>query len=318
MAMASSMKRSAPRCGKASVVARGRPENSAKDAGGERVRAPKRKPTRAPLPPPGEAVRPSDPIAHPPHLASNAAAPQAKASRSIIRIEDLKKTYVLGEENIVHALDGVNLVIEEGSFVAIMGPSGSGKSTMLNILGCLDRPTSGRYFLGNEDVSQMHDDALSEVRGRRIGFIFQSYNLIAQLTVIENIQVPLFYRGHDLKSCYDRCVELARLVGLGDRLTHRPTQLSGGQQQRVAVARSLVNDPLMILADEPTGNLDSKTGAEVLDLISHLNDSGKTIVLVTHDDKVAARAHRIVRMKDGKIDQDIIRGAPSLATSSRP
>ncbi len=153
----------------------------------------------------------------------------------------------------------------------------------------------------------MDDDALSEVRGRRIGFIFQSYNLIAQLTVLENIQVPLFYRGQDLKAFHERCVELARLVGLSDRLTHRPTQLSGGQQQRVAIARSLVNDPLMILADEPTGNLDSKTGAEVLDLITHLNDAGKTIVLVTHDDKVAERAHRVVRMRDGRIDQDIAR-----------
>jgi putative ABC transport system ATP-binding protein len=221
------------------------------------------------------------------------------------------KTYVLGEENIVHALNGVDLIIAAGSFVAIMGPSGSGKSTMLNILGCLDRPTSGAYFLGDEDVSRMTDDALSEVRGRRIGFIFQSYNLIAQLTVIENIQVPLFYRGEDLKSSYPRCVELARLVGLGDRLTHRPTQLSGGQQQRVAVARSLVNDPLMILADEPTGNLDSKTGVEVLDLITRLNESGKTIVLVTHDDKVAERAHRVVRMKDGRIDEDLVRRVSS-------
>ncbi len=228
-------------------------------------------------------------------------------TRGVIRLEALEKTYVLGEENIVRALAGVDLSIDEGSFIAIMGPSGSGKSTMLNILGCLDRPTAGRYFLGNEDVSQMSDDALSDVRGRRIGFIFQSYNLIPQLTVIENIQVPLIYRGQDLKSSRERCVELANLVGLGNRLDHRPTQLSGGQQQRVAVARSLVNDPLMILADEPTGNLDSKTGAEVLDLISHLNEAGKTIILVTHDDKVATRAHRIVRMKDGLIDQDISR-----------
>jgi putative ABC transport system ATP-binding protein len=232
----------------------------------------------------------------------------------IIRLEQLTKTYVLGEENIVHALAGVDISIDEGSFVAIMGPSGSGKSTMLNILGCLDRPTAGRYYLGEEDVSTMSDDALSEVRGRRIGFIFQSYNLIAQLSVIENIQVPLVYRGQDLAASYDRCVELARLVGLGDRLTHRPAQLSGGQQQRVAVARSLVNDPLMILADEPTGNLDSKTGAEVLDLISQLNLAGKTIVLVTHDDKVAARAHRVVRMKDGLVDEDLVR-QPSRAAA---
>lgn len=236
--------------------------------------------------------------------------PPASAGRdaqSIIRIEGLEKTYVLGEENIVRALAGVDLRIEAGSFVAIMGPSGSGKSTMLNILGCLDRPTAGRYFLGGEDVSTMSDDALSEVRGRRIGFIFQSYNLIQQLTVLENIQVPLFYQGQDLKASHDRCIQLAELVGLGDRLTHRPTQLSGGQQQRVAIARSLVNDPLMILADEPTGNLDSKTGTEVLDIITRLNSAGKTVVLVTHDDKVAERAHRVVRMKDGRIDQDTVR-----------
>ena len=232
--------------------------------------------------------------------------------KGIIRLEGLKKSYVLGEENIVHALAGVDLSIDEGSFIAIMGPSGSGKSTMLNVLGCLDRPTAGRYFLGSEDVSTMSDDALSEVRGRRIGFIFQSYNLIAQLSVIENIQVPLVYRGQDLALSLDRCVKLARLVGLGDRLTHRPAQLSGGQQQRVAIARSLVNDPLMILADEPTGNLDSKTGAEVLDLITQLNESGKTIILVTHDDKVATRAHRVVRMKDGLVDSDVIR-KPSAA-----
>ncbi len=233
--------------------------------------------------------------------------------KSIIRIEALKKTYVLSEENVVHALDGVDLTINEGSFVAIMGPSGSGKSTMLNILGCLDRPTSGRYFLGAEDVSRMSDDALSDVRGRRIGFIFQSYNLIAQLTVLENIQVPLFYRAQDIKASHDRCIALAHLVGLGDRLTHRPSQLSGGQQQRVAIARSLVNDPLMILADEPTGNLDSKTGTEVLDLISRLNQDGKTIILVTHDDKVAQRAHRVVRMKDGRIDRDELRPLPLSA-----
>jgi putative ABC transport system ATP-binding protein len=242
-----------------------------------------------------------------------ASAGTGPAREAIIRIEALEKTYVLSEENIVRALAGVDLTINAGSFVAIMGPSGSGKSTMLNILGCLDRPTAGRYFLGEEDVSRMSDDALSEVRGRRIGFIFQSYNLIAQLTVLENIQVPLFYRGQDLKASHDRCVELARMVGLGERLTHRPSQLSGGQQQRVAVARSLVNDPLMILADEPTGNLDSRTGAEVLDLITRLNQAGKTIVLVTHDDKVAERAHRVVRMKDGRIDQDVVRQPPAAA-----
>ncbi|MCD8534449.1 MAG: ABC transporter ATP-binding protein [Verrucomicrobia bacterium] len=211
----------------------------------------------------------------------------------------------MSEENIVHALRGVDLQIAEGSYVAIMGPSGSGKSTMLNILGCLDRPTEGQYFLGGDDVAQMEDDILSNVRGKRIGFIFQSYNLIPQLTVIENIQVPLIYQSYDLKEYMGRAIELARMVGLEERLDHRPNQLSGGQQQRVAIARSLINDPLMILADEPTGNLDSKTGLEVLDLIDKLNADGKTIVLVTHDPKVGDRAQRVIHMKDGKIDRDI-------------
>jgi putative ABC transport system ATP-binding protein len=232
------------------------------------------------------------------------------AESSIIHIEGLQKRYILGGEVEVLALRGVNLTVYPGTYLAIMGPSGSGKSTMLNILGCLDRPTAGRYWLGGEDVSEMPDDQLSEARGRKIGFIFQSYNLIAQLTVIENIQVPLLYQGLDLRKYHDRCAELAKLVGLGDRLGHRPNQLSGGQQQRVAVARSLVNDPLMILADEPTGNLDSRTGTEVLDLIGNLNAAGKTIVLVTHDERVAARAHRVVHMKDGLIDREVINRPP--------
>ena len=231
----------------------------------------------------------------------------------IICLEGIEKRYVLGAEVVVRALAGVNLKIFAGSYVAIMGPSGSGKSTMLNILGCLDRPTTGSYLLGGIDVSRMPDDELSEARGKRIGFIFQSYNLIAQLTVLENIQVPLLYQGRDLKACHEHCVKLAKLVGLGDRLDHRPNQLSGGQQQRVAIARSLVNDPLMVLADEPTGNLDSRTGLEVLEMIGQLNAAGKTIVLVTHDDKVAQRAHRVVRMKDGRIDQDVLRELPSAA-----
>ena len=227
------------------------------------------------------------------------------AKEPIIRIRALTKIFKLGDVD-VHALDGVDLDIEEGSFVAIMGASGSGKSTMLNILGCLDRPTSGDYFLGGENVANMNDDDLSAVRGRRLGFVFQNYNLIDQLTVIENIHVPLFYQGKDLKDCFPHCEELARLVGLGDRLDHRPKQLSGGQQQRVAIARALVNDPLMILADEPTGNLDSKTGVEVLNLIDKLNAAGKTIVLVTHGPEVALRAHRVINMKDGKIDSEVV------------
>ena len=224
---------------------------------------------------------------------------------AIIQIDGIEKRYILGLEVEVRALRGISLDIEAGSYVAIMGPSGSGKSTMLNILGCLDRPSSGSYMLGGEDVARMPDDALSEARGRKIGFIFQSYNLIAQLTVIENIQIPLLYQGADLKAHLSRCEGLATLVGLGDRLHHRPNQLSGGQQQRVAIARSLVNDPIMILADEPTGNLDSKTGLEVLELLDQLNAGGKTIVLVTHDERIAGRAHRVIHMKDGLIDREV-------------
>ncbi len=227
------------------------------------------------------------------------------ASQSIIRLEGVEKRYDLGGEVAVRALRGVDLAVAPGDYVAIMGPSGSGKSTMLNLLGCLDRPSAGRYYLGGTDVSRMPDDELSEARGRKIGFIFQSYNLIAQLTVLENIQVPLVYQDKDVRTLQHYCVELAERVGLGDRLHHRPSQLSGGQQQRVAIARSLANDPLMILADEPTGNLDSRTGQEVLDLIGKLNVQGKTIMLVTHDAAVAARAHRVLHMKDGLIEREV-------------
>jgi macrolide transport system ATP-binding/permease protein len=231
---------------------------------------------------------------------------------AIIRITDVEKTYDMGEVQ-VRALRGVNLEVLEGDYVAIMGPSGSGKSTLLNLLGCLDRPTAGTYHLGTDDVSQMTDDELSEVRGRKIGFIFQSYNLIHQLSVIENVQMPLFYQGLDTPKNNERCEQFAGLVGLGDRLDHRPNQLSGGQQQRVAVARSLVNDPLMILADEPTGNLDSKTGQEILDLMDRLNQGGKTIILVTHDPKTAARARRVVHMKDGLVDEIVVNERRNIA-----
>ncbi len=233
----------------------------------------------------------------------------------IIRIENVRKVYQLGSIQ-VEALRGISIDIEEGSYWAIMGSSGSGKSTFLNLLGCLDRPTSGRYFLGDDDVSGMDDDQLSDVRGRRIGFIFQSYNLIDQLTVLENIHVPLFYQGDDSPEAFERCKTLAERVGLGERLDHRPSELSGGQQQRVAIARSLANDPLMILADEPTGNLDSKTEEEVLDLIDELHSQGKTIVMVTHDDHVAARAERVLHLKDGLIHRQVINREP--ATQNRP
>src|SRR2546427_6478139 len=223
---------------------------------------------------------------------------------TIARVADLVKNYYL-ESVVVPALRGVTLTFEEGDFVALMGPSGSGKSTLLNLLGCLDRPTSGQYFLGEEDVSELDDDQLSEARSRYLGFIFQSYNLLAQYTVVENIEIPLLYQGARLtETTRERCYELADLVGLGDRLDHRPLQLSGGQQQRVAIARALVNDPHVILADEPTGNLDSKTSDEIMQMLIRLNDAGKTIIMVTHEDDIGAWAKRVIRMRDGQIETD--------------
>jgi putative ABC transport system ATP-binding protein len=224
---------------------------------------------------------------------------------AVARVIDLVKNYHM-EEVIVPALRGVTLDFEEGDFIALMGPSGSGKSTLLNLLGCLDRCTSGRYFLGDDDVSEMSDDQLSEVRSRYIGFIFQSYNLLPQYTVVENIEIPLLYQGTRLnEQTRQRCVALAEMVGLGDRLDHRPTQLSGGQQQRVAIARALVNDPHVILADEPTGNLDSHTSDEIMRLLRKLNDAGKTIIMVTHENDIAAWARRAVRMRDGLVESDV-------------
>lgn len=208
----------------------------------------------------------------------------------------------------VAALCGLDLTIQAGEYLAIMGPSGSGKSTLLNLLGCLDRPTSGRYTLGDDDVSKLDDDEISEIRGARIGFIFQSYNLIAQLNIIENIEVPMFYQGMPELESERRARELAELVGLGDRVHHRPAELSGGQQQRVAIARALANDPLIILADEPTGNLDTKSGKEILNILSELNDRGKTLIVVTHDERVAARAQRCIHLLDGRIEREVING----------
>jgi putative ABC transport system ATP-binding protein len=224
---------------------------------------------------------------------------------AVARVIDLVKNYYL-EAVVVQALRGVTLTVDQGDFVALMGPSGSGKSTLLNLLGCLDRPTSGQYFLGDEDVSEMDDDQLSEIRSKYLGFIFQSYNLLAQYTVVENIEIPLLYQGCRLSDeTHDRCVRLAGMVGLGDRLDHRPMQLSGGQQQRVAIARSLINDPHVILADEPTGNLDSRTSNEIMQLLQQLNRSGKTIIMVTHENDIAAWARRVVRMRDGHIESDV-------------
>ena len=222
---------------------------------------------------------------------------------SAVCIDNLTKDYVLKGETI-HALRGISFDIPAGDFVAIMGPSGSGKSTLLNLLGCLDRPTSGSLTLGQENVAHLNDRQLSRIRASRIGFVFQSYNLIPQLNVLENIEVPLHYRGRFSSTARHRCRELAKLVGLEDRVRHRPQQLSGGQQQRVAIARSLANDPYFILADEPTGNLDSQTTEEILGLLDTLNSEGKTIILVTHEIDVSARARRIVRLKDGLIQSE--------------
>ena len=223
---------------------------------------------------------------------------------TLARLINLVKTYRVGADVTVEALRGVNLTVEEGDYLAVMGPSGSGKSTLLNLIGCLDRPSGGRYVLGGEDVSGLSDAALSEVRGRRIGFVFQSFNLIPQLSALDNIEVPLFYQGVHRRERRRRAADLADRVGLGARSRHRPAELSGGEQQRVAIARALSNDPLLLLADEPTGNLDSRTGSDILDLFDALAERGRTLIVVTHDLQVGERTHRIVRMADGKIVND--------------
>ncbi len=220
---------------------------------------------------------------------------------AVIELKDVCKIYQMGTEQ-VHALAGITLSFEPGSFWAIMGPSGSGKSTMLNILGCLDRVTSGTYILEQNDVSTLDDDQLSEMRLTHLGFIFQSFNLIPQLTVQKNIELPLYYLGWEAERSAARAVELANLVGLEGRLNHRPTELSGGQMQRVAIARALSNDPRILLADEPTGNLDTATGEQILDILTELNQQGKTIIMVTHEANVAAHANRWLRMRDGLIE----------------
>jgi putative ABC transport system ATP-binding protein len=221
----------------------------------------------------------------------------------ILKMEKLCKNYQLGSVEL-RVLREIDLTITSGEYVAIMGPSGSGKSTLLNMIGCLDRPTSGDYQLGGQSVSELNDDQLSMIRGKRIGFIFQSFNLINQLNIVENIQVPMYYQGFTEQESAERARELAEMVGLGHRVDHRPSELSGGQQQRVAIARSLANDPLIILADEPTGNLDSASGAEILDILNRLHEQGKTLIAVTHDEGIAAGAERVIRLFDGCIDRE--------------
>jgi putative ABC transport system ATP-binding protein len=221
---------------------------------------------------------------------------------TIIRLDDIRKVYRMGNED-VHALAGITIPIVRGSFWAVMGSSGSGKSTLLNLLGCLDRPTAGRYFLRGRDISLLDDNALSEIRLRHLGFIFQSFNLIPQLTVLENIELPLFYLGTRAEKSRRRARELADQVGLATRLDHRPAELSGGQQQRVAIARALANDPEILLADEPTGNLDSATGEQIMHLLQKLSGQGKTIVMVTHEDDIAAYGDHRLHLRDGRIDR---------------
>ncbi|MGQ9661714.1 MAG: ABC transporter ATP-binding protein [Kiritimatiellia bacterium] len=221
---------------------------------------------------------------------------------AVVTLERVTKIYFMGT-NQVHALNGVDWEVEAGSFWAIMGPSGSGKSTLLNIIGCLDRPTAGSYFLEGVGVSRLSDDELSERRLRRIGFIFQSFNLIPQLTVLENIELPLFYQGWSPRESALRAAELAEQLGLGDRLKHRPAELSGGQQQRVAIARALANDPAILLADEPTGNLDTATSVQIMELLADLNRHGKTIIMVTHEPEIARYATHRLHMRDGQIEK---------------
>jgi putative ABC transport system ATP-binding protein len=221
---------------------------------------------------------------------------------TIIRLDDVRKVYRMGNED-VHALAGITIPIARGSFWAIMGSSGSGKSTLLNLLGCLDRPTSGRYFLRGRDVSLLDDNALSEIRLRHLGFIFQSFNLIPQLTVLENIELPLFYFGIGAEKSRHRAQELADQVGLTTRMDHRPSELSGGQQQRVAIARALANDPEILLADEPTGNLDTATGEQIMHLLQKLSAHGKTIVMVTHENDIAAYSDHRLHLRDGCIER---------------
>ncbi|MEM9915610.1 MAG: ABC transporter ATP-binding protein [Planctomycetota bacterium] len=218
----------------------------------------------------------------------------------------------------VHALAGVDLVIPRGQYIAIMGPSGSGKSTMMNIIGCLDRPTSGKYLLDGEDVATMDDEKLSKVRGKRLGFVFQAFNLIPQLSVQENVAVPLFYQGISPAKRRELAAVALERVELANRMDHRPSELSGGQQQRVAIARALVNEPSILLADEPTGALDTKTGDAILALFEELHQSGQTVVVITHDEEVAHHCERVVRLRDGLIDRDEAGGKAVMAPTSLP
>jgi len=233
---------------------------------------------------------------------------------ALIETQDLWKTYVMGSEEI-HALSGVSLAIERGEYVAIMGPSGSGKSTLMNLIGCLDTPSKGSYLLNGKQVSQMNDDELARIRNEEIGFVFQTFNLLPRATALHNVELPLVYAGVPSADRQTRARNSLEKVELGDRMHHRPNQLSGGQRQRVAIARALVNNPSILLADEPTGNLDSKTGVEIMALFERLHQAGNTIVLVTHEADIAAHAHRVLHIRDGKISDDVRRPATAVTVA---
>ncbi|MBP5692953.1 MAG: ABC transporter ATP-binding protein [Bacteroidales bacterium] len=234
---------------------------------------------------------------------------------TVIRIEDLHKIYSLGSQQ-VNALDGVSLSIKKNDYIAIMGPSGSGKSTMMNILGCLDTPTSGRYILGGTDVSQMEDSELADVRNRQIGFVFQSFNLLPRYSALENVALPLIYCGTPVRERIAQGTKALEIVGLSDRMDHKPSELSGGQRQRVAIARAIINNPTIILADEPTGNLDTKTSVEIMNIFEKIWRQGNTIIIVTHEEDISKFARRIVRLRDGKIESDTVNPNPTLANIS--
>ena len=221
----------------------------------------------------------------------------------LIKITQIKRNFVLGDE-IVYVLKGIDLEINKGEYVALMGPSGSGKSTLMNLLGCLDTPTSGKYILNGKDVSQMHDNELAEIRNKEIGFVFQTFNLLPRTTALDNVALPMIYAGYSKSERTIRATEVLQQVNLADRMDHQPNQLSGGQRQRVAIARALVNSPSIILADEPTGNLDSKTSDEIMKLLEDIHSNGNTIILVTHEEEIAAHAKRIIRLRDGMIESD--------------
>lgn len=221
----------------------------------------------------------------------------------LIKITDIKRNFVLGNE-IVYVLKGIDLQINKGEYVALMGPSGSGKSTLMNLLGCLDTPTSGTYILNGKDVSQMKDDELAGIRNKEIGFVFQTFNLLPRTTALDNVALPMIYAGHSKSERKTRATEVLEQVSLADRMDHQPNQLSGGQRQRVAIARALVNKPSIILADEPTGNLDSKTSVEIMALFDEIHAQGNTVILVTHEEDIAEHAHRIIRLRDGIIESD--------------